>query len=212
MSNEAKRLKWSQDISAAQFELKRIEDERIENEKKIKEKKYAVVYNLAETLEEHEMPLEFILETVSKSLDGYGITYDYIRKLLKKIDKYALIEESTVENPENPKILEIAGNNPSEQSTVQVTGGEEPEESLPPTKAVKKLKEQLDNTVKELEQKNERIAFLEQAQPVEDIPQLVDDKVGPIKVQNLSKVSQFDKRGYQILTSRFGEIIMNKDE
>jgi hypothetical protein len=70
----------------------------------------------------------------------------------------------------------------------------------------------LDNTVKELEQKNERIAFLEQAQPVEDIPQLVDDKVGPIKVQNLSKVSQFDKRGYQILTSRFGEIIMNKDE
>ena len=61
-ANEAKRLKWSQDISAAQFELKRIEDERIENEKRIKEKKYAVVYRLAEILEEHGMPLEFILE------------------------------------------------------------------------------------------------------------------------------------------------------
>jgi hypothetical protein len=212
-ANEAKRLKWIQDISAAQFELKRIEDERIENERRIKEKKYAVVYKLAETLEEHEMPIEFILETVSKSLDGYGITYDYVRKLLKKIDKFEALEESTVEIPENPKILEFDDNNPSGQSTVTVGGGEpeeEPEEQLPPTKAVKKLKEKLETTVQELEKEMERVAFLEQSQPVEDIPQVVDNKIGPIKTQNLSKISQFDKRGYQILASRFGEVVRRK--
>jgi hypothetical protein len=66
------------------------------------------------------MPLEFILETVSKSLDGYGITYDYIRKLLRKVDKFALIEESTLEKAENSEILQFDDNNPSGQSTVTV--------------------------------------------------------------------------------------------
>jgi hypothetical protein len=60
-----------------------------------------------------------------------------------------------------------------------------------------------------LEQKNERITFLEESQLVADIPQLIDDKVGTIKVQNL-KISQFDKRGYQLLCSRFGEVVRRK--
>jgi hypothetical protein len=161
------------------------------------------------------MPLEFIMETVAKSLDGYGVTYDYIQRLLRKIDKFALIEESTLENTENSEIPAFDDNNPSGQSTVTVGGGEgepeeEPEESLPPTKAVKKLKEKLETTAKELEKQKERVAFLEQAQPVADIPQVVDDKIGPIKTQNLSKISQFDKRGYQILASRFGEVVRRK--
>ena len=43
-----------------------------------------------------------------------------------------------------------------------------------------------------------------------DIPQLVDNKIGPVKVQNLSKIHQYDRRGYQILANRFGELIRRK--
>jgi hypothetical protein len=45
---------------------------------------------------------------------------------------------------------------------------------------------------------------------MDDIPQLIDNKIGPVKVQNLSKVSAFDKRGYQILASRVGEVVRRK--
>jgi hypothetical protein len=51
---------------------------------------------------------------------------------------------------------------------------------------------------------------LQALQNVQDIPQLVDDKIGPAKVQNLSRVSDFDKRGFQMLTSRFGEVRRRK--
>jgi hypothetical protein len=36
---------------------------------------------------------------------------------------------------------------------------------------------------------------------------VVDNKIGPVKVQSLSKISGFDKRGFQILASRFSEIV-----
>ena len=39
---------------------------------------------------------------------------------------------------------------------------------------------------------------------------MVDNKIGPVKVQNLSKITQFDKRGFQILASRFSEIVRRK--
>jgi len=34
--------------------------------------------------------------------------------------------------------------------------------------------------------------------------------MGPVKIQSLSKISAFDKRGFQILASRFGEIVRRK--
>jgi hypothetical protein len=45
---------------------------------------------------------------------------------------------------------------------------------------------------------------------VQDIPQLVDNKIGPVEVRNLSKINEYDRRGYQILSSRFGEIVRRK--
>ena len=39
---------------------------------------------------------------------------------------------------------------------------------------------------------------------------MVDDKIGPVKVANLSKINEYDRRGYQILASRFGEIIRRR--
>jgi hypothetical protein len=51
---------------------------------------------------------------------------------------------------------------------------------------------------------------LQASQNVQDIPQLVDDKIGSVKVQNLAKISAFDRRGFQILASRIGEVIRRK--
>ena len=45
---------------------------------------------------------------------------------------------------------------------------------------------------------------------MQDIPQLVDNKIGPVEVRNLSKINEYDRRGYQILSSRFGEIVRRK--
>src|SRR5919109_150851 len=52
---------------------------------------------------------------------------------------------------------------------------------------------QLEEKDKQLEEKDKQIAMLQASQKVKDIPQLVDDKMGPIKVQNLRK---YDRRVY----------------
>ena len=41
---------------------------------------------------------------------------------------------------------------------------------------------------------------------------MVDNKIGPVKIQNLSKISDFDRRGYQILATRFSELVRRKIE
>jgi hypothetical protein len=44
---------------------------------------------------------------------------------------------------------------------------------------------------------------LKASQNVQDIPQLVDDRIGPIKIQNLSRIRKDDRRGFQALAHRF---------
>jgi hypothetical protein len=46
-----------------------------------------------------------------------------------------------------------------------------------------------------------------EGQDLTEIPQIIDNKIGPLKVQNLSKINQYDRRGYSILASRFGETV-----
>jgi hypothetical protein len=75
---------------------------------------------------------------------------------------------------------------------------------------VKRLQTELENKNKELEEAKKKAAILQEAQNIEDIPQLVDNKIGPIKIQNVSKLNQYDRRGYQILASRFGELLRRK--
>jgi hypothetical protein len=67
-----------------------------------------------------------------------------------------------------------------------------------------------DDTIKQQSQEIQKLKELIDSQTIDDIPQLIDNKIGPVKVQNLSKLSQFDKRGYQILASRFGEVVRRK--
>ena len=63
---------------------------------------------------------------------------------------------------------------------------------------------------KQLEEKDKQIATLQASQKVKDIPQLVDDKMGPIKVQNLSRIRKYDIRGFQALARRCEETIRRR--
>jgi hypothetical protein len=67
-----------------------------------------------------------------------------------------------------------------------------------------------DDIIKQQSQEIQKLRELRDSQTIDDIPQLVDNKIGAPKVQNLSKISELDKRGYQILASRFGEIVRRK--
>jgi hypothetical protein len=54
---------------------------------------------------------------------------------------------------------------------------------------------------------------LKASQKVKDIPQLVDDKIGPIKVQNLRKYNgrvYDDRRGLQAFAIRSAELIRRR--
>jgi hypothetical protein len=64
--------------------------------------------------------------------------------------------------------------------------------------------------IAKLNQEIQKLKELIDSQTMDDIPQLVDNKIGPVKVQNLAKVSEFDRRGFQILASRVGEVIRRK--
>jgi hypothetical protein len=115
-----------------------------------------------------------------------------------------------------------AGMNPAQEGSVSPTGQEstsfEDTDRGPDVKPVAQTVNKLQNELKsvrevlesEIENKNKRIKELLEGQDLKDIPELVDNKIGPIKMQNLSKINQYDRRGYQILANRFGELIRRK--
>jgi hypothetical protein len=67
-----------------------------------------------------------------------------------------------------------------------------------------------DDIIKQQSQEIQKLRELIDSQTIDDIPQLVDNKIGPVKVQNLSKINKFERRGFQILASRSGEIVRRK--
>jgi hypothetical protein len=68
----------------------------------------------------------------------------------------------------------------------------------------------LSDTTQQLEEMRQENKRLREQQNVEDIPALVDDKIGAVKVGSLFKINEYDRRGYSILASRFGELIRRK--
>lgn len=74
---------------------------------------------------------------------------------------------------------------------------------------LKNVRETYEARLKEEEEK-EKLSYVENPDNLEKIPEIIDDKIGPVKIQNLSKISQFDRRGYQILAGRFAELIRRK--
>src|SRR5919109_975003 len=121
-----------------------------------------------------------------------------------------------------------AGTVPAESSSDSSTGQEsESFENMdrgpdvkPTSEMYRKLQRDLKNrleateqVVKEKDKEIEKWKNIVEGQNIPDIPQLVDNKIGVVKIQtlqNLSKLSEFDRRGYQILASRFGEIVRRK--
>jgi hypothetical protein len=75
---------------------------------------------------------------------------------------------------------------------------------------VKRLRTLLEEKDKEHKATKELVATLQEAQNIDNMPELVDNKIGPVEIKNLSKINQFDRRGYQILASRFAELIKRK--
>jgi hypothetical protein len=93
-------------------------------------------------------------------------------------------------------------NRPNIKSTAQMYGKSQDE--------LKNTKRELKELEAKLEEAKKKAAILQEAQNIDDIPELVDNKIGPVEIKNLSKISQFDRRGYQILAGRFAELIRRK--
>lgn len=118
----------------------------------------------------------------------------------------------------------IAGTNPAENSSASQTEQEserfEDMDRGPDVKTYPKMISQLRDELKnvretyeaKLKEEREKLNFAQSPDNLEKIPELVDDKIGPVKVQNLSKISQFDRRGYQILAGRLAELVKRKIE
>jgi hypothetical protein len=139
------------------------------------------------------------------------ISPDYIRKCLPEEYK----QKSKMRRRACNTNIANDDKNVAEQRTVVIDastgqGTVSEIESEPKEEIIIKLRKQLEEKDKQLEEKDKQIATLQASQNVQDIPQLVDDKIGPVKVQNLSRVSDFDKRRFQILTSRYGEAVWRK--
>jgi hypothetical protein len=206
------RAKWDTHIEAARSSLKRLEDERIAFAERQKRTKEQIVWELAQKLEEDGMPREWILGEVIRALNGYGVTDRHIRRVLKK-GQYDLVEEST---SGTRTMSEVDDKNNPEQKTVTIDAatGEEVYQPAPPpprlAQEVKRLRTLLEEKDKEHKATKELVATLQEAQNIDDMPELVDNKIGPVEIKNLSKINQFDRRGYQILASRFAELIKRK--
>ena len=67
-ANEAKRLKWKQHISSANFELKRLCEHWVDYDKKVKNRKEQIIHELAEKLENDGMPKEWIMAYIVRKL------------------------------------------------------------------------------------------------------------------------------------------------
>jgi hypothetical protein len=205
------RAKWNTHIEAARFSLKRLEDERITFAERQKRTKEEIIWELAQKLEEDGMPREWILGEVIRALNGYGVTHRHIRRVLKK-GQYDLVEEST---SGTRTMSEVDDKNNPEQKTVTVDAatGEEVYQPAPPPRPAQEVKrwltllEEKDKEVKAME---DIVATLREALNIDDMPELVDNKIGPVEIKNLSKISQFERRGYQILAGRFAELIRRK--
>jgi hypothetical protein len=123
------------------------------------------------------------------------ISPDYIRKCIPEEYK----QKSKMRRGAcNTSIANYNHNVAEQRSTVAIdasTGQEtiselesDPKEEIKTKKAIEEKDKQLEEKDKQLEEKDKQIATLQALQKVKDLPQLVDDKIGPIKVKSLSRI------------------------
>ena len=170
--------------------------------------------------ENPEMPNEDVRDTVTNDCAGVW-SKATIRKFMPDEYKDPQKQEAGKKVEKKQRLEEPipAGMNPAESSSVSQTEQESTSfenmdrgpDVKPAAQTVNKLQNELKNVREvlesEIENKNKRIKELLEGQDLKDIPELVDNKIGPVKIQNLSKINEYDRRGYQILASRFGETV-----
>ena len=178
--------------------------------------------------ENPEMSKEDIRETVANDCADFW-SRATIRKWMPDEYKDPQKSEYGKKGREKQRLEEPipAGMNPAESSSVSQTEQEStsfdrPRQDVGVGKEMyEKLQRQFknrlefetksrDDIIKQQSQEIQKLKELRDSQTIDDIPQLVDNKIGPVKVQDLSRISDFDRRGYQILASRFGEIVRRK--
>jgi hypothetical protein len=174
--------------------------------KNLERSKQDIIKELAIALEKGGMPTDMISARIIEELRGYA-SKQYIEKCLE--EKYIKKYQKNGQVNKTTSSLNDSKNVP--EQTVQVAStGQEVYEPIKPAAEVKRLQTQLSDTTHELEEAKKKAAILQEAQNIDDIPQMVDNKIGPVKIQNLSKINEFDRRGYQILASRFSELVRRK--
>ena len=125
------------------------------------------------------------------------ISPDYIRKCLPEEYK----QKSKMRRRACNTSIANDNKNVAEQRIVAIdassTGqGTISEPESDPKEEIIKLRRRIEEKDKQLEEKDKQIAILQASQNVQDIPQLVNDKIGPIKIQNLSRIRKYDIGGF----------------
>jgi hypothetical protein len=89
--NQEQERAWNTATEAVRFRLKRLEDKRIAFDEQLKKEKEQAIFEYAEKLEEHGMPIDWILSYIIKRLAPQGyMSESTIRRILKK-SKYRRI-------------------------------------------------------------------------------------------------------------------------
>jgi hypothetical protein len=131
------------------------------------------------------------------------ISPDYIRKCLPEEYK----QKSKMRRGACNTSIANEDKNVAEQRTLVVDASTCQETISEPES---ELKQEIIKLRSRLEEKDKQIATLQASQNVQDIPQLVDDKIGPIKILNLSRISEYNRRCLHALAHKIGEKIRRR--
>src|ERR671922_2426409 len=135
------------------------------------------------------------------------ISPDYIRKCLPEEYK----QKSKMRRGACNTNIANDGKNIAEQRTTVVIDASICQKTISETES--DPKEEIIKLRRLIEEKDKQIAILQASQNVQDIPQLVDDKIGPAEVQNLREYDRRvydDRRGLQAFAIRSGELIRRR--
>ena len=99
------------------------------------------------------------------------------------------------------------------QGTISEIESDLKQEIIKLRRLIEEKDKQLEEKDKQLEEKDKQIAALQASQKVKDIPQSVEDKIGPTEVQNLREYDRRvydDRRGLQAFAFRSAELIRRR--
>ncbi len=133
------------------------------------------------------------------------ISSDYIRKCLPEEYKQ---KSKMRKGACNTSIANEDKNVAEQRTTVVIDASSTGQKSI--SESESDPMEEIIKLRKQLEEKDKQIAILQASQKVQDIPQLVNDKISPIKVKKLSRIRQDERIGLRALAHRLEEKIRRR--